>query len=74
MNLIKLNNKLFATNQENGLQITPIICRQSFSILLQVASLKCSSSEVKIYTTINFSKKLYNLKILKFFSDKEIFR
>ena len=48
MNLIKLISKLIATNLKNGLEITPIICRQSFSILLQVASLKCSSLEVEI--------------------------
>ena len=47
-NLIKLISKLIATNLENGLEITPIICRQRFSILLQVAVLKCSSSEVNI--------------------------
>ena len=44
--LIELISKLIATNYENGLEVTPIICRQSFCILLQVAFLKCSSSEV----------------------------
>ena len=47
-NLIKLISKLIATNKENGLEITPIICHQNFSMLLQIASLKSSSSEVKI--------------------------
>ena len=63
-NLFKLISKLIATNYETGLKITPIIFRQSFTILLQVASLKSSSSEVGIYTTINFSKKLFNRKVL----------
>ena len=33
-NLIRLITKLIATNSENDLEITPIICRQNFSILL----------------------------------------
>ena len=47
-NLIELISKLIATNLENGLEITAIICRWSFSILLQIAALKSSSSEVNI--------------------------
>ena len=62
--LIKLISELIATNEENGLEITLIICRQSFFILLQVEFLKFSSSEVKIH----FSKMLYNRKVLNFFS------
>ena len=64
-NLFKLLSKLILTNKENGLEITPIICRRSFSILLQVAFLNCSSSEVKISTTRTLSKKLYSRKVLK---------
>ena len=55
-NIIELIGKLIATNKKVGLENTAIICQQSFSILLQVAFLKCSSSEVKISTIINFLK------------------
>ena len=38
-NIIKLIGYRIATNYEIGLEITPIICRQSFFILLHVAFL-----------------------------------
>ena len=54
--------------------MTPIFCRQSFSILLEVASLKCKSLEVKIWTTIYFRKTLYNRNVLIIFPIKKIFQ
>ena len=62
MNLMKLNSKPIATNKAFDLKFTPIICRQCVFILLQVSIPKCSSSEVKILTTIKFSERLYNRK------------
>ena len=65
-NIITISVKLVATNSKISLETTPIICRQSCSVLFQVTFLKSAPSEVKISKTLNVSKKLYHQKALNF--------